>query len=55
VVTTFDPDTLEPDPSVLRRIVDQFDDTIALDCTVVEAGPVAAGDEVELLPALAPA
>jgi uncharacterized protein YcbX len=55
VVTTFDPDTLEPDPAVLRRIVDEFDDLITLDCTVVEPGLVAAGDEVELLPALAPA
>jgi MOSC domain-containing protein len=55
VVTTFDPDTLEPDPSVLRRIVDEFDDEITLDCTVVVPGLVAAGDEVELLPALAPA
>ena len=55
VVTTFDPDTLEPDPAVLRRIVDEFDDLITLDCTVVEPGLVAAGDVVELLPALAPA
>jgi MOSC domain-containing protein len=52
VVTTFDPDTLEADPSVLRRIVDEFDDVITLDCTVVERGLVAAGDEVELLPAV---
>jgi MOSC domain-containing protein len=55
VVTTFDPDTLEPDPTVLRRIVDVFDDLVTLDCTGVEPGPVAAGDVVELLPALAPA
>jgi MOSC domain-containing protein len=55
VVTTFDPDTLKPDPSVLRRIVDDFDDRITLDCTVLQSGRVAVGDEVELLPALTPA
>jgi hypothetical protein len=49
VMTTFDPDTLEQDPAVLRRIVDQFDGKTALDCAVLEPGPIAVGDAVELL------
>jgi uncharacterized protein YcbX len=49
VMTTFDPDTLEPDPDVLRRIVQQLDGKTALDCAVVEPGPIAPGDPVELL------
>jgi uncharacterized protein YcbX len=49
VMTTFDPDTLEPDPDVLRRIVQLLDGQTALDCAVVEPGAIAAGDPVELL------
>jgi uncharacterized protein YcbX len=49
VMTTFDPDTLVQDPSVLRRIAKEFGGTMALDCDVVEAGRVAVGDRVELL------
>jgi uncharacterized protein YcbX len=49
VMTTFDPDTLEQDPGVLRRIVQSFGGQIALDCWVVEAGRVAEGDAVELV------
>lgn len=50
VMTTFDPDTLEQDVSVLRRIYEQFDGTMALDCEVIEEGRIAIGDLVELLP-----
>ena len=50
VMTTFDPDTLEQDVSVLRRIVRELGGTMALDCAVVEPGRVAVGDPVELLP-----
>jgi uncharacterized protein YcbX len=48
VMTNFDPASLEPDPSVLRRIVEDFDDLAALDCSVLEPGLIAAGDEVVL-------
>jgi hypothetical protein len=50
VMTTFDPDTLEQDVSVLRRIVRELGGTMALDCAVLEEGRVALGDPVELLP-----
>jgi uncharacterized protein YcbX len=49
VMTTFDPDTLAQDLGVLRRIVQQFGGTMALDTAVVTAGRVAVGDPVELL------
>jgi uncharacterized protein YcbX len=49
VMTTVDPDTLERDPSVLRRFVEEFDGRFALDCYVVEPGAVRVGDEAELL------
>jgi uncharacterized protein YcbX len=48
VMTTFDPDTLEQDPSVLRRIVWEFFGTVALDCWVEVPGEVAVGNRVEL-------
>ena len=32
VMTTFDPDTQEQDPGVLRRVVQEFDGEVALDC-----------------------
>lgn len=51
VMTTFDPDTQEQDPGVLRRIVEEFDGLMALDCAVVQAGRVRVGDPVELVPA----
>lgn len=50
VMTTFDPDTLEQDHGVLRRIVREFDGTTALDAFVVEPGHVRIGDSVELVP-----
>jgi uncharacterized protein YcbX len=55
VMTTFDPDTIEQDAGVLRRIVSAFDGQVALDCWVVAAGQVAVGDAVEVveLPAAA--
>ena len=49
VMTTYDPDTLEQDVSVLRRIASRFDGTMALDCGVVSGGRIAVGDPVELL------
>jgi hypothetical protein len=49
VMTTYDPDTLEQDPTVLRRIVREMDGRLALDSYVVQGGRVAVGDPVELL------
>ncbi|HEU4437709.1 MAG TPA: MOSC N-terminal beta barrel domain-containing protein [Methylomirabilota bacterium] len=49
VMTTYDPDTLEQDVSVLRRIASRFGGTMALDCGVVSGGRIAVGDPVELL------
>lgn len=49
VMTTYDPDTLEQDLGVLRRIVNEFDGTMALDTAVVQGGHIAVGDRVELL------
>lgn len=51
VMTTFDPDTQVQDVSVLRRIVDEFDGSLALDCTVVRPGRIRVADEVSLRPA----
>jgi uncharacterized protein YcbX len=49
VMTTFDPDTLEQDVGVLRRIVNSFEGQVALDCWVIEPGRVSEGDAVELV------
>jgi len=49
VMTTFDPDTLEQDPGVLRRIIGSFGGEVALDCWVVEPGRIAEGDAAELV------
>jgi MOSC domain-containing protein len=51
VMTTFDPDTLEQDHRVLRRIVKEFGGAMALDCSVLRGGRVSVGDPVELEPA----
>jgi uncharacterized protein len=49
VMTTFDPDTIEQDPTVLHRIVRSFGGEVALDCWVIEPGRIAEGDAVELV------
>jgi uncharacterized protein YcbX len=49
VMTTFDPDTIAQDPSVLRRIVWQFGGEIALDCWVVSPGTISVGDPVAIV------
>ena len=46
VMTTFDPDTLEQDPSVLKRVVRSFEGAVALDCWVEVPGRIAVGDRV---------
>lgn len=49
VMTTFDPDTLEQDISVLQKIYFELDGRTALDCFVLEPGHVRVGDRAELL------
>jgi uncharacterized protein YcbX len=49
VMTTFDPDTLQQDLRVLRRIVEDFDGRMALDCRVIEPGRIVLGTPVELV------
>jgi MOSC domain-containing protein len=46
VMTTFDPDTLEQDITVLQKIVWELGGRTALDCYVLEPGRVRVGDEV---------
>jgi len=49
VMTTYDPDTLEQDISVLQKIYFELGGRTALDCYIVEPGTVRVGDRVELL------
>jgi uncharacterized protein len=49
VMTTYDPDTQEQDLNVLKRIVSDFDGTMALDCRVITPGTISVGEEVRLL------
>jgi uncharacterized protein YcbX len=48
VMTTFDPDTQEQDPSVLRRIVSELDGRTALDCSMITGGVIRVGDPAEV-------
>lgn len=49
VMTTIDPDSLDVDPDVLRRINDEFDTRMGVLCDVATAGLVRVGDEVSLI------
>jgi uncharacterized protein len=49
VMTTYDPDTQAQDVSVLRDIVERFGGCLALDCEVLEPGPLRVGDPVEVI------
>ena len=49
VMTTFDPDSLEQDISVLQKIYFELDGVTALDCYVVQPGRVRVGDEAQVL------
>jgi uncharacterized protein YcbX len=49
VMTTIDPDSLDRDADVLRRINDELDGRAALNCSVEQPGRIALGDPVELL------
>jgi hypothetical protein len=47
VMTTFDPDTLAHDPTVLRDIVKRFAGTLALNCAVTAGGVLRVQQNVE--------
>ena len=49
IMTTFDPDTLAHDPSVLRDIVKRFAGKLALNCDVIEGGSISVGQQVKLI------
>jgi hypothetical protein len=46
IMTTFDPDTLQQDRTVLRRIFRELGGRMALDCAVVQGGLIREGDPV---------
>lgn len=48
VMTTYDPDTLEQNPRVLKEIVRKFGGELALNCFVICGGELKVGDTVEL-------
>lgn len=48
VMTTYDPESLEQDPEVLKSIVRRFEGKLALNAQVLRGGRLAVGDEVEL-------
>ncbi len=47
IMTTFDPDTLAHDPTVLRDIVKRFGGKLALNCDIMEGGQIQLNQEVE--------
>ena len=49
VMTTFDPDTLVQDPTVLRRIVREMNGTLGLNSVARVEGAIAEGDFAEIL------
>jgi uncharacterized protein YcbX len=49
VMTTFDPDTLKQDPSVLQRIIFELDGSMALDSSIITPGKIHVGDAAEVL------
>lgn len=53
IMTTFDPDTLAHDPSVLRDIVKRFEGKLALNCDIAQGGSIQIDQKVEFLPAAA--
>ena len=48
VMTTYHPDTLVQDIGVLRKIVHEFNGSLALNCSVIAPGTIRVGDTVEL-------
>jgi uncharacterized protein YcbX len=50
VMTTFDPDTMQQDPRILREIAQKFGGKLALNCYVIQGGEIRIDDTVELVP-----
>jgi hypothetical protein len=50
-MTTFDPDTLQQDRNILKRIVSELDGKMALDCAVVQGASSARATERRLVSA----
>jgi uncharacterized protein len=48
VMTTYDPDTLKQDPSVLMRIVRELGGSAALDSSVITGGTIRVGEAAEI-------
>jgi len=48
VMTTYDPDTLEQNPQVLKEIVQKFGGELALNCFVIHGAELKIGDPVRL-------
>ena len=49
VMTTYDPETTEQDPSVLRDIVRRFRGQLCLNAAVTRAGRIEVGDRIDLV------
>ena len=49
IMTTYDPDSGEQDLNVLRRIQNEFNGRLGLNCYVVSPGRISTGDSVELI------
>ncbi|HEY6305500.1 MAG TPA: MOSC N-terminal beta barrel domain-containing protein [Candidatus Angelobacter sp.] len=54
VMTTYHPDTLEHDPSVLLRIVRELDGSTALDSSVITGGVIRVGEAAEIIDDIKP-
>jgi uncharacterized protein len=50
IMTTFDPDSGKQDLNVLRRVQQEFDGKLGLNCFVIEPGRISVGDQVQLIP-----
>ena len=50
VMTTWDPDTQEQNPQVLRDLAEKWGGAFALDCWVIRGGTIRVGDPVALAP-----
>jgi hypothetical protein len=48
IMTTFDPDTLQQNLDVLRRVQQEFAGQLGLNCSVVTPGHITVGDKVDL-------
>ena len=49
IMTTFDPDTQEQDPSGMLRIIRELDGSTALDSSVITPGKIRIGDQARIL------